>query len=55
MVEGHEEFSQQYSGEPDYAPGPSQFQQDGVLHQAMYTMLPVQSTVLPVYLALCIQ
>jgi hypothetical protein len=42
-------------GEPGYAPGPSRFQQDDVLHHAVYTVLPAQSTVLPVYIALCIQ
>ncbi len=48
-------FSQQYCVVPGYAPGPSRFQQDGVLHHAVYTILPVQSTVLLVYIALCIQ
>jgi hypothetical protein len=42
-------------GEPGYTPGPRQLQRDSLLHHAVYTMLPVQSIVLPVYIALCIQ
>ncbi len=39
----------EYCEEPGYAPGPSWFQRVGVLHHVVYRVLPVQSTVLPVY------
>jgi hypothetical protein len=43
------------SRNPPQSTGPNRFQGSGVLHHVVYTLLPVQSTALPVYMALCIQ